>query len=408
MTLSGRLDFERLRRAARLMLDFEPILGCRFVEHWYRPYWQRWENLDELEICRLVEGGDQEEQKRLFMTTSHSPTDYPLISLLVLRAETDTICLKLNHTVGDAPAFMSYIYHLTRLYGQLATDSDPVITPVNGSRSPRQFTRTFSFWHQLRVLKFLFKGTFVRKGFFQIEDTDPEATEGQYVFHKIPAERVELASRHARDRRTTLTIALLAATQLAFRELFAVSSEDQIGVGTTIDLRNYLPPKQRETPFANLSGPTRFHAPKGLSYDEVLIRFRDQFRELYDSQLLGCNNPGLVATIPVVSALAAFVPFSFLRRLGKKTGEAVAKKPRRNAGLANTGEPARRDLAFGDLEVIDYCATPGVYRAVGLVIVATRFRGAVTLSIGFTERVIKRETAKNLLETIEKMLPTSR
>ncbi len=41
ITFSARLDTERIARAFELSLDAEPVLGCRFVDHPWRPYWER-------------------------------------------------------------------------------------------------------------------------------------------------------------------------------------------------------------------------------------------------------------------------------------------------------------------------------------------------------------------------------
>ena len=41
MAFSHRLDPRRLKKAMALATDAEPILGCRFVYHRNRPYWQR-------------------------------------------------------------------------------------------------------------------------------------------------------------------------------------------------------------------------------------------------------------------------------------------------------------------------------------------------------------------------------
>ncbi len=54
--LDGPADPERLGRALRLLLDAEPVLGCRFVPAPHKPYWARlkdWE-LDEAELLEVV------------------------------------------------------------------------------------------------------------------------------------------------------------------------------------------------------------------------------------------------------------------------------------------------------------------------------------------------------------------
>ena len=47
LSLDGRIDEKRLARAARLAADAEPLLGCRFVDHWFLPYWERRKDLGD-------------------------------------------------------------------------------------------------------------------------------------------------------------------------------------------------------------------------------------------------------------------------------------------------------------------------------------------------------------------------
>ncbi len=53
----GKLDEERLARAMRLLMDAEPVLGSRFVNHWRSPWWQRDEGLATEDFFSVVEGG---------------------------------------------------------------------------------------------------------------------------------------------------------------------------------------------------------------------------------------------------------------------------------------------------------------------------------------------------------------
>ena len=59
LEFEGALDADRLRHALRLLMDAEPVLGSRFVPHWFSPYWER---LTEAELSRnLLKVSDSSE-----------------------------------------------------------------------------------------------------------------------------------------------------------------------------------------------------------------------------------------------------------------------------------------------------------------------------------------------------------
>jgi NRPS condensation-like uncharacterized protein len=53
LEFDAKLDFDCLKKAVRLSLDSEPILGCYFVENEHHPYWERLENVDKIDWCTL-------------------------------------------------------------------------------------------------------------------------------------------------------------------------------------------------------------------------------------------------------------------------------------------------------------------------------------------------------------------
>ena len=62
------LDEARLGRAARLMLDAEPILGCRFEPDPVRPVWRRRDDLDRERWCVVHTVAHPEELIRSLLT----------------------------------------------------------------------------------------------------------------------------------------------------------------------------------------------------------------------------------------------------------------------------------------------------------------------------------------------------
>src|SRR5665648_1095905 len=65
--MSGRLDENVLAKAVRLSMDFEPVLGCKFVENGNNPVWERRRDLDEVGNCRVVETSSPEQALEVFV-----------------------------------------------------------------------------------------------------------------------------------------------------------------------------------------------------------------------------------------------------------------------------------------------------------------------------------------------------
>src|ERR1035438_6441603 len=85
--LSGTLDENTLTKAIRLSLDFEPVLGCRFVENDDNPFWERRSDLDEIEIFLVVETASPETALHVFVNEPiHADVD-PLVTAKIFRAK---------------------------------------------------------------------------------------------------------------------------------------------------------------------------------------------------------------------------------------------------------------------------------------------------------------------------------
>ena len=56
----GKIDAPRMKKAIRLLLDAEPVLGCRFVETWRKAHWQplAQDELERADILRVVSASD--------------------------------------------------------------------------------------------------------------------------------------------------------------------------------------------------------------------------------------------------------------------------------------------------------------------------------------------------------------
>jgi len=156
--VGGRVDEARLTRAVRLAYDAEPALGCRFVERRRGPFWQRRDDIDRLVLCTVKDcasAGDVAHGLDEFLLEPGDPRRDPLVRVRVLRGETDTACVKVDHIVADTGGAKDLIYLLCEIYERLG--DYPGYEPAanaRGDRSLRQVLERVSLPDKLRSLRY--------------------------------------------------------------------------------------------------------------------------------------------------------------------------------------------------------------------------------------------------------------
>src|SRR6516164_6478147 len=108
LSLEGRIDENRLRKAVRLSLDAEPILGCRMVERGGRPVWELRDDLDDMPLCEVFVGLDGGLYPAQFLESPIEVIRDPLVQVIVVRRACDTVCVKMAHAVADATSMKDY------------------------------------------------------------------------------------------------------------------------------------------------------------------------------------------------------------------------------------------------------------------------------------------------------------
>ena len=251
ISLGGRLDADLLHKAVRLTLDAEPILGCGFVEHWFRPYWQRYEDLDGLPFFEIRETKNPEDEVRSFLT---SRLTLP-VRVLLLRENSDRVCVKFDHRVGDGVALAQFGRLLADTYTRLHDDPDYRPVPrVDYDRSIREISSRFSIRQRFKFLREAFK-TLRRLGPAGYWSFPPDAASAphDFVIRRLSPERVRRIRNFAYQRRATAYHVLLVAFFLALCDSIPYSSDRPLRVLCPVDLRRY-PGATSNRPLCNLTG----------------------------------------------------------------------------------------------------------------------------------------------------------
>ncbi|QDV31879.1 peptide synthase [Planctopirus ephydatiae] len=405
----GRIDATHLQRALRMVVVAEPILGCRFVEHWYRPYWQRRDDHESMDLCTVVESVYPERELAEFLEAEMDPRVDPMIHVRVIRGDRDTLCYKMNHVAGDAPSLMKIIAMVSKNYLQGRTGPDVAPTVNLRSRDHSEVIRHFPISHRLRVIgSFLANQRKTRNLWLLKADQVGERRDGgHYYIRRLEPDVGVAAAKLAKRKRTTMTVVMLAVLYRTLRRHIGVTGEEGLGVGTTVDHRNYLPAKERElSPVANLSGPSRMFVPlpADASLEQVVEVINEQFKRSHKQRLLGLNYPGVILAMPVIRWLLLPVPFGWVHRLLKWGTRSQLRGLVRACGLANAGEMAPLFPEFDGVKVVDALATVSIYRAAGMGFFMSQFNGAVTISLGATESLAKPEVCELILDGISQEL----
>ncbi len=120
ITFRSQMDEPRLAKALRLVMDRQPVLGCRFVEQGNRTAWERRHDLDQLELLRVVETGDLRASVDGFAVLPSDPCVDPLVQARIFRGPAgDTLCVKVNHVAADGAGAKEVAYLVADTYRRL-------------------------------------------------------------------------------------------------------------------------------------------------------------------------------------------------------------------------------------------------------------------------------------------------
>lgn len=382
--LRGTLDENELAKAVRLSLDFEPVLGCRFVENGDTPFWERRNDLDQTETCHLLQTASPQKALEAFVNEPiHADVD-PLVSVKIFREKNaDMVCVKMNHSASDAGGLKEYVFLLSDLYTMLNTCGRSSIQPNMGRRDQSQ----------------IFQNTKDPKTFAMKEFPIPtwtlpqkEGSKPLHAFKIIPQARFTTIKKYGHNRKATVNDVLLTAL---YRTLFAVNNttEDKpMMMQISIDLRKYLPEHRAEA-ICNLSGAlyAALERKVGEPFEGTLERVCSSMNKLKH------DYSGLES--------AAGLEYLFSKGFAymeKYMTESAAQSKKNNVTfplLSNFGVLDK--YHFGELEMVNgYITSPIIYPP-GFMLGATTFNEEITLSIGYCGQVNSKQINEFLDSYVE-------
>lgn len=405
VSLDGRIDEGRLSRAMRLVMDAEPVVGCRYELRWWKPRWVRREDLDGLTLCEVREIGPSDRLEREVRDYLADPTDPcvdPMLTAKILRLGngTDTVCFKLNHLMADAGGTKELMYLLASIYNNLG--KDPAYRPepnLRGRRTFRQLKERFGFKDRLKIWRRAARNHRMRvkpRVHWSVptsgEAKGPEAPGRTYLFLRVGPDTFRAIRAFGLERNATINDVVVAALYRALLDELRPGPDVPLRMITTADLRRYLKTGQAEA-ICNLSGFVYLNLGTGpdLSFEELVDRVRDQMTEL-KADMIGLGDS------VVLPAFLRAIPFGWLQRVARRLFLEKPPAMHLEPGLTNMGriDPAR--LVFQGLNVRDAFLTPSVAYPPYFILGMTGFGESLTIEAGFCESGFDREMVARLFE----------
>lgn len=403
----GRVDEERLALAIRLTLDAEPVLGCRFIVKGWQPYWARRRDLDDLVLLNLKETDQPDGEMASFLCRPIDLMDDPQVQVLILRAKTDRVLIKLNHLAADGGGIKEYAYLLADIYNRLSQDPGYRPKPnLKGSRSFIQIYRCLGPLDKLRGIRRFFRDGRVRfkpKRFWMLSSPSglhgPAAAGSRaFVFKTMGREIFRSMKDFEKRHGATINDQILAAYCLALHELAPPPPGTPLRLQSTVDLRRYLDSGQGEA-ICNLSAFSYLNlgTEPGGSFEEMALAVRDRMN-LLKQDMIGLGDWSVIMPLVLRPWPHGWVNGAF-KRLFYRKGQPV---PRMFPPLfTNIGRISPERVVFDGQAPSDAFIAASVIFPPSLGCALTGFGESLTLSAGFCEAGIKREKVIQLFARME-------
>jgi len=391
-----------MARAVRLSLDIVPIAGSRYVERWWRPYWERLECIDIDDVFTILKTDDLKSELHNFMIQQIDPLKGPQLRVLILRAQNDTLCINMNHMVGDTVGLKQLVYLIASIYNDLIKNQEHIPRYAGQNRSLRHVSRHIGFSSKVKTLCRVLRGR---------SDTDnwrlPLSSEGSCkpvsTIRRLPKSRFNAIREYGKKYQATINDVVLAAYYRALYKLIQSASGKPMCIGVTTDLRRYIPPGETSG-ICNLSGfiTSNIGCEIGIGFKDTLIKVRD------DMNIKKINWPGLEGIIPIV-ALFKMLPYTIVKKVVYNIFGGIPEPDTPRLAmpptLTNMGAIDSEKLLFNNIGIKNAYTTGAVNYPPGFQIGLSSFNKSLTFSILTCDTGDNVFLTKRLLDLIDMELP---
>jgi len=356
MEFAQQLDTERLAKAVNLALDAEPVLGCRFVLRWWRPYWERLDDSEREAFLLARDGGEYE----AFKASSIDVYSGPQVKACLWHSPAgDRLLLKVAHEAADAGGVKEIAAAISSIYSRLADEPNYRPSPnLKGSRSIWQVIRRVPWYaYPCIYINFLQEhwSLMISPTTHLLPIEDGPRVPLSFVYRHLSVDSVGRLAEYGRRRDATLNDLVIAAI---FRVLAAVGNwdgQERLRLGITADLRRYLPGGRGEG-ICNLSATEAICLGTclGDDFESTLWRVTTVTRRR-KARWIGLND--YVGLAPFHSAS----PYAVLKILFRKVMQLGREKQNTPNELTNMGLISTESVTFEAKPLNAYLLPPPLY-----------------------------------------------
>ena len=342
LKFSEPLDIERLQKAIYLALDAEPILGCRLVSHWHRPYFQRISGDSINDVFHKTKSIEKFDTFRSSLIDTYQGPQLKVYHYH--SSDENRLLIKVAHNVTDVGGLNKIAHTISSIYSRLK--DDPAYEPapnISASRGLRIVTRHLK-WHAYpRIYLNYLQGLLAqmpRQGTHTLRLEEGPLTPPDFVHELIPEERVAHLREYGHSHYATLNELIVAAI---FRALIIDEEWDQqshLRLNTSVDLRRWYLSGEEGEAIANLSGMEVISLKNhiGNNFPATLERVV-AFMEKRKSSYIGLSD--LIGGLPMM-----IMPDKLGHKLYKKLVQRAIDRGNMAPGLTNMGEIAIDAVTF--------------------------------------------------------------
>jgi len=380
LDFEGVVDEKRMARAARLMLDAEPVFGCSYVDGGWHGHWQRCNNLDNINHCPLQASEKLEADTLAQLIAPLDATAGPQAALLLLRHSAhDRLIIKVNHLVADAGGVREYVYLLAEIYRELESNPDYLPLPnIKGNRSLKQVTYRFSMLTRLRMLVgglLRLRSVIYPKKYWSlpVQGSTPD-----YLFHVVQPEQFHRMKSWAKNKGVTLNDLILAVLIRTIHQVAQHATGTPMKIQITVDLRRYLP-RGRGEAITNLAVIILANLPAdlGATLDETVTIVKREM-DRHKASYIGLRE------LSTVNALARVLSQSALTSLIARIMKVANAKGFIFNAMTNMGVFEDKLLNFGSSTSVTHALTTApMINPPNMCIGVSGFKDQITFSVGY-------------------------
>lgn len=394
-------DAARLARAARLLVEAEPILACHAEEAGPKGLqWRRHQDLDAIAWSEELAAEDRAAGIRAVLAAEEPATGRNLVVRLIryAREERHLLVLSVSHVVADGSAAYECAYRLAALYDQLADEPACRPEPNAASRDSYAWMGALSWRHVLRILRCevgeLRHARARPMGMPGLPGLDawldaPRATP-DFVSCRIGPDLLGAVDRYAVAGRSSRLEVIVAALARAFHDMQGPHARPVFRVLLPSNLRRFAPVSRRPA-IRNMSGITAmtFPALRDAPFEATLAAATAEGARLRRG-MAGASNPLAVAMLARMglAQLRGFIRSAVARDLRKPCPPT----------FTNVGRIDERRLRFGGVAPERAMLLTAAFPMPLLLITGAEFRGELALSIGFQASSIPGARLQSLLD----------